>query len=337
MSIEATPIEARDDTTPGETATATSRAVVQTEYGGPEVLRVVHRPIPEPGPNEVRVRVTAAGLNPVDWKIASRAEVAERFGASLPTGFGNDFAGVVDAVGEDVERWQPGDRVFGGARGRAVAEHVIVPADSKLLHGTPDDLPDAVAGSLTIAGRTADGALRSLGLAAGETLLVGGAAGGVGVLLVQLARLRGIRVIGTASPSTFDFLRGLGAEPVAYGEGLADRVRELAPDGIQAAADLHGTEVVTVARELGVAPSRIGTIAANGAAVEATETGSIHAAPDALERIAAAIVAGTVRVPIAATFSLDEIREAVALQRDGHVHGKVVVIVSDGEDDGATA
>ena len=244
----------------------TSRAVRLDSFGGPEVLNIRQVPAPQVGPGQIRVRVTAAGLNPMDWIMTADADTAARFGLSLPAGFGTDYAGVVDQVGDGVTGFAPGDRVFGGALSRAVADFVVVDAAGGIAaneaHHTPDGVDDRTAATLTIAGRTAAAALAVLEPGPGDTVLIGGAAGGVGVFAVQLARLAGARVIGTGSATSSDFLRGLGAEPVAYGDGLADRVRALAPGGVTAAIDLHGTETVHAARELGVPDARICTIAA---------------------------------------------------------------------------
>ena len=230
----------------------TSRAVRLDSFGGPEVLNIRQVPAPQAGPGQIRVRVTAAGLNPMDWIMTADADTATRFGLSLPTGFGTDYAGVVDQVGDGVTGFAPGDRVFGGALSRAVADFVVVDAAGSIAaneaHQTPDGVDDRTAATLTIAGRTAAAALAVAGPGPGDTVLIGGAAGGVGVFAVQLARLAGARVIGTGSAASSDFLRGLGAEPVAYGGGLADRVRALAPGGVTAAIDLHGTETVHAAQ-----------------------------------------------------------------------------------------
>ena len=209
-----------------------SRAVVYETFGGPEVLELRDVPEPHAGPGEVRVRVTAAGLNPMDWGLASRPEAAAQFGITVPSGFGYDFAGVVDEAGGGAAGFAVGDRVYGGALGRAAADFVVVktPATAaEALFHTPDGISDEVASTLPVAGHTAAAALAAIGLRSGDTVLIGGAAGGVGVFAVQLAKLAGATVIGTAAPGTFEFLRQLGAEPVAYGPGLADRVRELAP------------------------------------------------------------------------------------------------------------
>ena len=196
-----------------------SRAVICERFGGPEVLELQEVPEPHAGPGEVRVRVAAAGLNPMDWGIAARPEAAARFGITMPSGFGSDFAGVVDEAGDGATGFAVGDRVYGGALGRAVADFVVVrpPADS--LWHTPDDVSDEVASTLPVAGLTAVAALDAIGPRPGDTVLIGGAAGGVGVFAVQLARLAGATVIGTAAQGTFEFLRQLGAEPVATAPG----------------------------------------------------------------------------------------------------------------------
>ena len=315
-------------------AAGRSRAVRLESFGGPEVLNVREVPAPQVGPGEIRVRVAAAGLNPMDWIMTADADTAARFGLGLPVGFGTDYAGVVDQVGEGVVGFAPGDRVFGAALSRAVADFVMVDAGGGVVaseaHRTPDGVDDRTAATLAIAGRTAAAALAVVKLGPGDTVLIGGAGGGVGVFAVQLALIAGARVIGTGSAGSAEFLRGLGAEPVAYGDGLADRVRALAlalaVGGVTAAIDLHGTETVHVARELGVPDGRICTIAAQVDGV--TPANGANAAPGALEDVARLIAAGRLRVPIAASFPIEQIRAAVELQADRHVHGKVVIDLS---------
>ncbi|MGP2441978.1 NADP-dependent oxidoreductase [Streptomyces sp. JW3] len=303
-----------------------SRAVIHETFGGPEVLEVREVPEPHAGPGEVRVRVTAAGLNPMDWGIASAPEAAARFGITVPSGFGSDFAGVVDEVGAGVTGFAVGDRVHGGALGRAVADFVVARPPADALWHTPEGIGDAVASTLPVAGLTAVAALAAIGPGPGDTVLIGGAAGGVGVFAVQLAGLAGAAVIGTAAPGTFGFLRELGAEPVSYGAGLADRVQALAPGGVSAAADLFGTETAEAALALGVAPERIATVAAGPRPPGGVRaTGAFEAAPDALRQITDAILAGRLTVPVAAVFPVEEIRAAVTLQAGRHVHGKIVV------------
>jgi NADPH:quinone reductase-like Zn-dependent oxidoreductase len=304
-----------------------SRAVRLDAFGGSEVLDVREIPAPQAGPGQVRVRVTAAGLNPMDWIMTADADTAARFGLSLPAGFGTDYAGVVDQVGAGVTGFAPGDRVFGGALSRAVADFVVLDAAGETpaneVHHTPDGVDDRTAATLTVAGRTASAALAAVGPGPEDTVLIGGAAGGVGVFAVQLARIAGARVIGTGSAASADHLRELGAEPVAYGDGLADRVRALAPGGVTAAMDLYGVETVHAARELGVPDGRLcsiavqvdGVVGANGA----------NAASGALEEIARLVAAGRLRVPIAASFPIEQIRRAAELQAGRHVRGKVVI------------
>ena len=312
-------------------STSRSRAVRLESFGGPEVLEILEVPAPRAGPGQVRVRVTAAGLNPMDWLITANADTAARFGLSLPAGFGTDYAGVVDQVGDGVTGFAPGDRVFGGALSRAVADFVVVDTGDTAAneaHPTPDGVDDRTAATLTIAGRTASAALAVVGLGPEDTVLIGGAAGGVGVFLVQLARLAGARVLGTGSATSAEFLRGLGAEPVPYGDGLADRVRALAPRGLTAAIDLHGTETVHAARALGVPDTRITTIAAQVDGV--TPANGANSAPGALEKLAHLVATGRLRVPIAASFPLERIRDAVELQAGRHVKGKVVIDLESG-------
>ncbi|MGH3097471.1 MAG: NADP-dependent oxidoreductase [Streptosporangiales bacterium] len=303
-----------------------SRAVIYETFGGPEVLELQEVSEPHAGPGEVRVRVRAAGLNPMDWLLASTPEAADQFGITVPSGFGYDFAGAVDEVGDGTTGFAVGDHVYGGALGRAVADFVVVKASPEALWHTPEGVSDKVASTLAVAGSTAAAALAAVDLHSGDTVLIGGAAGGVGVLAVQLATLAGARVIGTASEGTFEFLRQFDAEPVSYGPGLADRVRTLASGGVTAATDLFGTETAAAALALGVPPERISTIAAGPnppGGVRAT--GGVDAAPDALERITDAILAGTITVPITATFPIEQIRDAVTLHAGRHVHGKIVI------------
>lgn len=305
-----------------------SRFVLVPRFADPIPFEYVDRPVPTPGAGEVLVRVRAAGLNPIDWKLASIPGIAEHFGVTAPTGFGGDAAGVVEAVGEGVDGLAVGDRVFGNARGAALADHLVAPASS--LHRTPDGLDDVRAAGVETVAKTAAAAIATIGVREGDVVLIGGAAGGVGVIATQLAVAAGATVIGTASEGNHAFLRDLGAIPVAYGDGLVDRVRALAPTGVDAATDLAGTETVLAAIELGVAPERISTIAAGPTPpAGARATGSVDAEAGASERIAAAIADGAFVLPIEATFPFEALVDAVALLRAGHVRGKVVVTIGD--------
>jgi NADPH:quinone reductase-like Zn-dependent oxidoreductase len=311
-----------------DTSATTSRAVRLASFGGSEVLDLREVPAPQAGLGQIRVRVTAAGLNPMDWFMTSDEDTAAAFGLSLPSGFGTDYAGIVDQVGDGVTEFAAGDRVFGGALSRAVADYVVIDVAGTIAaggdaHHTPDDVDDRTAATLAIAGCTAAAALAVVNPGPGDTLLIGGAGGGVGVFTVQLARLAGARVIGTGSATSADALRALGAEPAAYGDGLADRVRALAPAGVAAAIDLYGTDTVQAARQLGVPDGRITTIAAQVDGI--TSANGANAVPGAIEEIARLVAAGQLVVPIAATFPVEEIRAAVELQAGRHVHGKVVI------------
>src|SRR6202046_4801942 len=293
---------------PGVSASATTSRAVQLEsFGGPEVLNLREVPAPQAGAGQIRVRVTAAGLNPMDWFMTSDAQTATRFGLRMPPGFGTDYAGVVEQVGDVVTEFAAGDRVFGGALSRAVADYVVID----------------VAGTIAAGGGARHTSRRGGRPPTGAPLLMGGAGGGVGVFAVQRARLAGARVIGKGSATSADALRALGAEPVAYGDGLAGRLRALAPSGVTAAIDLYGTDTAQAARELGVPDERITTIAAQVDGI--TPANGAHAAPGAIEEIARLVAAGQLRVPIAASFPVEQIRAAVELQAGRHVHGKVVI------------
>lgn len=208
---------------------------------------------------------------------------------------------------------------------RAVADFVVADLSRDEVVHTPTGVDDVTASTLAVAASAASAALSAAGVTNGDTILIGGAAGGVGVFAVQLAKLAGARVIGTASPSSFDFVRSLGAEPVEYGDGLVERVSALAPEGLTAAADLFGTEAASVALELGVARERVSTIAAPGADLGVQATGGIDAAPGTLQQVADLIAAGSLVVPIAARYPIEQVQEAVALQASRHARGKVVI------------
>jgi NADPH:quinone reductase-like Zn-dependent oxidoreductase len=307
------------------------RAAINEKFGGAEVLEVRDIAEPHARAGQLRVRVSAAGLNPMDWMFIADDDLGRRLrdaraaqpglALALPSVFGHDFAGVVDEVGDGVVGFAAGDRVFGGALARAVADYAVVVPDE--VHHTPDRVDDVTAATLDVAARTAAAALAVIEPGTGDTLLVGGAAGGVGTFAVQLARIAGARVIGTASEKSFEYLRRLGAEPVKYGDGLGERVRKLAPNGVTGATDLFGTEAAKLALELGVPAARISMIAGQLSGV--TTVAGFQAVAGTLEHVAALIAAGTLEVPIAATYPIEKIREAVTLQAGRHVQGKIVV------------
>ncbi|GAB3386024.1 NADP-dependent oxidoreductase [Humibacter soli] len=300
------------------------RAVRYERFGGPEVLDVVEVEPPRPGPGEVRVDVVVAGLNPADYKIFDGSG-ADRHGVWPPAGVGHDFAGVIDEVGENVTRFAVGDQVYGGKRAEAMADYVIIHEDDLLIR-RPDGLAIEVAGALAIAGRTACAGVDRLDVTAEDTVLVGGAAGGVGVIAAQLALLRGAVVIGTASEKNHDFLRELGVIPITYGDGLVDRIRDASPDGVTAAFDTHGgTETIDAALEFGVDIERVNTIAARGHR-EAQGAGSVDASREDLARLGELIAAGEVVIPIDCVYPIERVAEAYEFLMAGHLRGKVIVV-----------
>lgn len=229
-----------------------ARTVQFHEYGGPDVLRVVDAPVPNPGPGQVRVAVRAAGVNPIDSKIL-QGFMQEVMPLTLPAGLGSDLAGIVEQVGTGVESFQVGDEVLGSSLTPAISEYAL--ADSANLVMKPAEVSWEVAGSVAGAGGTAWSVLNRLRVRRGETLLVHAAAGGVGTFAVQLAVARGARVIGTASERNFDYLESIGAEPVSYGDGLLERVRGMAPHGVDAVLDASGRGEIPLSIELAGAPS----------------------------------------------------------------------------------
>ena len=308
-----------------------TRVVLATAYGGPEVLTVADRPVGAPGPGEARVEVRAAGVNPADWKSYTGAFGTDP--AQLPRRLGFEVSGVVTAVGPDVAL-SVGDEVIGFRVSGGYAAEVVVPATA--LVPKPASLGWEPAAGLMLAGATAVHALTATGVGEGDTVLVHGAAGGVGLMAVQLAALRGARVVGTVGGDGADLVRRLGAEPVRYGAGLADRVRAVAPDGVDAALDLVGTdEAVDVSLELVADRQRIATIAAFGrAAADGIRAlgGGPGADPGtelrdaARAELAALAGAGRLEVVVAGSFPLEEVAAAHRHGMAGHTHGKLVLL-----------
>ncbi|WP_171170011.1 NADP-dependent oxidoreductase [Streptomyces sp. I05A-00742] len=301
------------------------KAVVMDSYGPPEVLRVADLPEPEAGGGQVRVRIRAAGLNPIDARIR-RGEFDSVFDISFPRQLGNEFAGVVDQVGPGVNRFAPGDEVIGFADMAAHAEWVVVPAGN--LTAKPAELPWETAAVVSAVGQAAFNALRTLGVAAGETVLIHGAAGGVGSVAVQSAGARGATVIGTASEGNHDYVRSLGGIPVAYGAGLEERVRELAPQGVDASMDLTGSDEAVIA-SIAVTRdrSRIVTLVSPPLAERhgiAMMYGS--RAAETVARVADLVARGDLRLPLARRFSLEEAAEGHRLLEAGGLRGKLVLV-----------
>ncbi|WP_040688038.1 NADP-dependent oxidoreductase [Nocardia vinacea] len=303
-----------------------ARAVKFDRYGGIEELKVVEVPTPKAGPGRVVVEVVAAGINPGEGYIRSGA-LHERWPATFPSGEGTDFAGRIVEIGSGVGGIEIGAEVLGYTDERAShATHVVVPAVQVTLK--PSKLDWDVAGSLYVAGTTAFAAVRAVDPQVGDTVAVSGAAGGVGSIVVQLLRARGATVLGIASEVNHDWLRKVGVIPVAYGEGLIDRIRAAAPDGVGAFIDTFGAEYVDLAIELGIAVERIDTII-NWAAAERygvkTDGNAAAGTIDVLAELADLAAAGTVEVPIAAVYPLDKVQEAYRELEQRHTRGKIVL------------
>ncbi|ANS70420.1 zinc-binding alcohol dehydrogenase [Streptomyces lincolnensis] len=301
-----------------------SLAVQFFTYGTGDALRAVHVERPTPGPGQVRLAVRAAGVNPFDWKVLA-GRMRERMPLDLPAGLGTDVAGVVDAVGDGVTEFGVGDEVFGTSLTPSFAHSAL--ADPAKLAAKPATVSWAVAGSVAVAGGTASAVLDRLKVGDGETVLIHAAAGGVGTFAVQLAVARGARVIGTARERNHGLLRGLGAVPVTYGEGLVERVRAVAPDGVDAVLDASGRGEIPDSVELAGGPSRVLTIVAFDAADTGIQihTGSPLGTP-VLQELSDLIQKGHLHVPIARTYGLTEAPAALDASRAGQVSGKIVIL-----------
>jgi NADPH:quinone reductase-like Zn-dependent oxidoreductase len=303
------------------------KAVRYDEFGGIDVLRVDEVERPVPGDGQVLVRVRAASINPSEAAIRTGA-VKDIFPSTFPSGQGSDLAGVIEEVGAGVDGFSPGDNVIGFSNNRASqAELVLVGAGN--LIGKPENMSWEVAGSLYVAGATAWGAVRSVAPTEGETVVISGAAGGVGSLAVQLARHTGATVIGLASEGNHEWLKSHGVIPVEYGDGATDRIKAAAPGGVDAFIDTHGNGYVELALALGVAAERIDTIADFAAAAKygVKTDGGASAGPGdkVLAELAALIADGQLEVPIANVYPLAQVREAYTELERRHTHGKIVL------------
>ncbi|SDH06150.1 NADPH:quinone reductase [Lentzea fradiae] len=296
------------------------KAITYTEFGGPEVLRFGEVEEPHAGPGQVRLRVVAAGVNPLDHKIRNgwMPDMAPPF----PVVPGLEAAGVVDEVGEGVTGVAAGDEVLGWTATGAYAEFAL----STDFAPKPPGLDWDLAAALPTAVETSVRVLDALGVGEGDTLLLHGAAGVVGAVGVQLAVARGATVVGTASPGNHDFLRSLGAIPVVYGDGLADRVRAAAPQGVDAVYDAAGQGDLPMSIELRGGTDRIVTIA-DPAAFELGVTFSGDGAPfgDRLGEYARLAAEGGITVRIAGTFALADAAKAQELSATGHAGGKILL------------
>jgi NADPH:quinone reductase-like Zn-dependent oxidoreductase len=300
------------------------KAVVLSRFGGPEELRPTDVERPEPGAGQVRVEVRAVGVNPFDAKIRSGAMEA-MFRTPLPTILGSEIAGVVDAIGPDVIGVTVGDPVFGWADTGAYAEYAL--ATTFALK--PEGLSWEHAVALPNAAETTERVLGLLDTRPGETLLVHGAAGGVGTMAVQLAVAAGLRVIGTAGRDNQEYVAALGATPTTYGEGLVERVRALAPEGIDAVFDVAGKGALPDSIELRGGTDRIVTIADNAAGELgiAFSGGPQQRSAERLAELADLAAAGKLVTAVGATFPLADAAEAHRVSAASHVRGKLVLTV----------
>jgi NADPH:quinone reductase-like Zn-dependent oxidoreductase len=302
------------------------RAVRFDQYGGLEVLKVVEVDRPIPGPKKVLVRVKAAGINPGEASIR-KGLFAERWPSTFPSGQGSDLAGIVEEVGAEVKNVAVGDEVIGFTNDRSSqAELVVVEADN--LVPRPGNVSWEQAGALFVAGTTAYAAVRSVALSAGETVVVSGAAGGVGSIAVQLAKDAGARVIGVAGNANHRWLTEHDVIPVTYGDGVEGRIRAACGGKVDAFIDTFGGGYVELALKLGVAKSRIDTIIDFAAAAKyGVKTEGNHEAANAevLAQLAGLLAAGRLEIPIARVYPLAEVREAYRELEQRHTRGKIVL------------
>lgn len=306
------------------------KAIRYTGYGDPDVLDLVDVDDPEPGPDEVLVRVVTSGVNPGEDSIRSGA-AKNMFPAHFPEGEGSDFAGVVTRVGPNVTTVSHGEAVIGLSDFRSAhAELVALPADHVVRK--PDALDWGVAGSLPVVATTAVAMLRSVKLQPDETVVVSGAAGGVGTLVTQLAVRSGARVIAVASQRNHETLRAWGAEPIVYGDDLQERVRAVTAGKVDAVLDTHGDGYVDLALALGVPPDRVDTIidfaAVQRHGVHGEGMSSLDDPMAAVAEVAESLAAGDLVLPIKARFPLAEIADAYRALGTRHGLGKIVIDVS---------
>jgi NADPH:quinone reductase-like Zn-dependent oxidoreductase len=302
------------------------KAVRFSEYGSAEVLRLVEVDDPVAAPGQVRITVRAAGVNPIEWKIR-KGMMAQGRPLESQRGLGTDLAGTIDQTGAAVTEFQVGDEVLGSSASPSYAELALAqPAD---LVARPPEIAWEVAGAVAVVARAAWRTLAELRVVSGETLLVHAAAGGVGLVAVQLAHVRGVRVLGTASEANHDYLRSLGAAPVSYGDGWEERVRALAPDGVDAVLDCSGRGELPGSIALAGGAERVVTIAAFDAAEHGVlfsgAQSTIDASP-ALAEVVELIAAGKIVLPIGRAYPLAQAAAAQIESEAGHVRGKIVLL-----------
>jgi NADPH:quinone reductase-like Zn-dependent oxidoreductase len=301
-------------------------AVRFDKYGGVDVLQVTEVDRPVPGPGQVLVRVKAAGINPGEAKIREGL-LAQLWPTTFPSGEGSDLAGVAEELGADVAGIAVGEEVLGFTDNRAShAELVVVEADN--LIPKPSGVSWEAAGSLYVVGATAWAMVHAVAAGPGDTVVVSGAAGGVGSIAVQLAKIAGAMVIGLASEANHPWLTDHGVIPVSYGEGVADRIRAASGGRVDAFLDTQGGGYVELALDLGVRPERIDTIAdftakeKYGVKIDGNAVGRNARV---LAELAGLIDQEDLEIPIAGTYPLAEVRDAYRELEKGHTHGKIVL------------
>ncbi|XAS63749.1 NADP-dependent oxidoreductase [Micrococcaceae bacterium Sec5.8] len=306
------------------------KAMTYSEYGNPDVLELTEQAAPKVGPGMVLVKVKASSVNPVDWKIMA-GHLDQVMDLQFPAIPGWDVAGVVESVGIDAPHFQPGDEVISYGRknyvhGGSFAEYIALP--ERLLARRPASLGWNESAGLPLAGLTAYQVLTRLGLKTGETVLIHGGSGGVGSLGIQIAAALGARVIATASEKNHDFLRSLGAEPVSYGQGLADRVRALCPGGVDIVADFVGGNLDATLAVLADG-GRHASIADSDVEQHGGTWMWVNPVGAQLQDLADLVDRHNIRVEVARTFPLPEAAEAFRLNMEGHTRGKIVITVDD--------
>ena len=302
------------------------RAVRFDKYGGIEVLQVVEVERPVPGPGKVLVRVKAAGINPGEASIR-KGLFADRWPSTFPSGQGSDLAGIVEEVGPGVANVAVGDEVIGFTENRSSQAELVV-IDSGNLVPRPANVPWEQAGALFVAGTTAYAAVRSVALKAGDTVVVSGAAGGVGSIAVQLAREAGAKVIGLAGAANHQWLTDHGVIPIAYGDGVEDRIRTASGGKVDAFVDTFGGGYVELALKLGIPANRIDTVIDFAAAAKygvMTEGNQAAANANVLLELAGLLASGRVEIPIAKVYPLAEVRDAYRELEQRHTRGKIVL------------
>ncbi|MDE1675370.1 NADP-dependent oxidoreductase [Nocardia gipuzkoensis] len=304
-----------------------TKAVVFERYGAPDVLKTVDVDIENPGHGELMIAVAAAGVQPFD-ALFRRGDVRQFAPAQFPQQLGNEFAGTVVDCGQGVDGIEVGDHVLGWAEQRCYAQHLVV--DATQVVAKPAEMPWQDAGVISASGQTASTALDILGVGPGETVLIHAAAGGVGSYAVQLAVARGANVIGTARPANHEYLSSLGATPVAYGAGLIERVRALAPDGVDSALIAVGTtEAFTASVELVPRSDHIATVAYSSAAMKyGIRVISTDRSQARLRALTEAYSSGALATEIQAVYDLDLAVAAHEAIETGHVRGKLALVVS---------